>query len=50
MHRLPTVYFNPENYHHLPVNYQPPQDGSAGFRVSLSTILDALTDHGFLTI
>ncbi|KIM35022.1 hypothetical protein M413DRAFT_449938 [Hebeloma cylindrosporum] len=32
MRRLPAVYFNPADYEHLPENYQPPQDGSAGFR------------------
>ena len=45
MHRLPTIYFNPANYHHLPENFQPPQDGSAGFRVSLFNVFSTKFNH-----
>ncbi|KIM35020.1 hypothetical protein M413DRAFT_32837 [Hebeloma cylindrosporum] len=42
MRRLPTVYFDPGIYHHLPENFQPPQDGSAGFRNGKAALVSVL--------
>ncbi|KIM35017.1 hypothetical protein M413DRAFT_32834, partial [Hebeloma cylindrosporum] len=37
-----TIEFNPSDYDYLPPNFQPPQDGSAGFRFGKQALLDEL--------